>query len=59
MKNVLEVYLIMAIGTYEQYKARLLSMKPNVYLNGKKVDRSMARRAQSATWQIGSWAAPM
>ena len=28
----------MAIGTYEQYKARLLSMKPNVYLNGKKVD---------------------
>ena len=30
----------MAIGTYEQYKARLLAMKPNVYLNGKKVDRS-------------------
>ena len=28
------------IGTYEQYKARLLAMKPNVYLHGKKVDRS-------------------
>jgi 4-hydroxyphenylacetate 3-monooxygenase/4-hydroxybutyryl-CoA dehydratase/vinylacetyl-CoA-Delta-isomerase len=30
----------MGIGTYEQYRARLLKMKPNVYLNGKKVDRS-------------------
>ena len=30
----------MAIGTYEEYKARLLKMKPNVYINGKKVDRS-------------------
>lgn len=30
----------MSIGTYEAYKARLLKMKPNVYLNGKKVDRS-------------------
>jgi 4-hydroxyphenylacetate 3-monooxygenase/4-hydroxybutyryl-CoA dehydratase/vinylacetyl-CoA-Delta-isomerase len=30
----------MALGTYEQYKNRLLNMKPNVYLNGKKVDRS-------------------
>ena len=30
----------MAIGTYEQYKERLLNMKPNVYLNGKKIDRS-------------------
>ena len=28
------------IGTYEQYKARLLAMKPNVYLHGKKMDRS-------------------
>jgi Aromatic ring hydroxylase len=30
----------MAIGTYEEYKERLLKMKPNVYLNGQKVDRS-------------------
>ncbi|WP_367932196.1 4-hydroxyphenylacetate 3-hydroxylase N-terminal domain-containing protein [Enterocloster citroniae] len=30
----------MAIGTYEQYKERLLKMKPNVYLNGTCVDRS-------------------
>ena len=28
------------VGTYEQYKARLLAMKPNVYLHGKKMDRS-------------------
>ena len=25
------------IGTYEQYKERLLKMKPNVYLHGKKM----------------------
>ncbi len=56
MKNVLEVYRKMAIGTYEQYKARLLSMKPNVYLDGKKVDRSNGK--QGATWPIGSSAAP-
>ncbi len=30
----------MGIGTYEEYKERLLKMKPNVYLNGEKVDRS-------------------
>jgi 4-hydroxyphenylacetate 3-monooxygenase/4-hydroxybutyryl-CoA dehydratase/vinylacetyl-CoA-Delta-isomerase len=28
------------IGTYEQYRERLLKMKPNVYLHGKKIDRS-------------------
>ena len=28
------------VGTYEQYVARLLKMKPNVYLHGQKVDRS-------------------
>ena len=28
------------VGTYEQYKARLLAMKPNVYLHGQKLDRS-------------------
>jgi 4-hydroxyphenylacetate 3-monooxygenase/4-hydroxybutyryl-CoA dehydratase/vinylacetyl-CoA-Delta-isomerase len=30
----------MGIGTGEAYRERLLKMKPNVYLNGKKVDRS-------------------
>jgi 4-hydroxybutyryl-CoA dehydratase/vinylacetyl-CoA-Delta-isomerase len=30
----------MALGTYEQYEQRMLKMKPNIYLNGKKVDRS-------------------
>lgn len=30
----------MGVGTYEAYKERLLKMKPNVYLNGEKVDRS-------------------
>ncbi|HXP98292.1 MAG TPA: 4-hydroxyphenylacetate 3-hydroxylase N-terminal domain-containing protein, partial [Telmatospirillum sp.] len=30
----------MGVGTYEAYRARLLKMKPNVYLNGKQVDRS-------------------
>ena len=29
----------MAIGTYEQYRERLKKMKPNVYLDGKKVAR--------------------
>ncbi len=28
------------VGTYEDYKQRLLKMKPNVYLHGKKIDRS-------------------
>ena len=27
------------VGTYEQYKERLLKMKPNVYLHGKKLDQ--------------------
>jgi len=30
----------MALVTYETYYDRLKRMKPNVYLNGKKVDRS-------------------
>jgi 4-hydroxybutyryl-CoA dehydratase/vinylacetyl-CoA-Delta-isomerase len=30
----------MTVGTYEAYRERLLKMKPNVYINGKKVDRS-------------------
>jgi 4-hydroxybutyryl-CoA dehydratase/vinylacetyl-CoA-Delta-isomerase len=30
----------MAIGTYEQYRERLNKMRPNVYINGKCVDRS-------------------
>ena len=50
----------MAIGTYEQYKERLLKMKPNVYLQ-RQEDRPFQRqdRARSATWPTGSWAAPM
>ena len=46
----------MAIGTYEQYKARLLAMKPNVYLNGKKVDRSNGKEGAErdlADWIVG------
>ena len=46
----------MAIGTYEQYKARLLKMKPNVYLNGKKVDRSNGIEGEGrdlAPWIVG------
>ena len=30
----------MAVGTFEQYVERLRKMKPNVYLHGKKVDRT-------------------
>ena len=30
----------MGVGTYDAYKERLLKMKPNVYMNGKKLDRS-------------------
>ncbi len=44
------------IGTYEQYKARLLAMKPNVYLHGKKVDRSNGREGAErdlADWIVG------
>ncbi len=46
----------MAIGTYEQYKERLLSMKPNVYLNGKKIDRSNGKTGAErdlADWIVG------
>ena len=46
----------MAIGTYEAYKERLLKMKPNVYLNGKKVDRSNGKQGAErdlADWIIG------
>ena len=46
------------VGTYEQYKERLLKMKPNVYLHGKKVDRSNGKEAPSAIWPIGLPAAP-
>ena len=46
----------MAIGTYEQYKERLLKMKPNVYLNGKKIDRSNGKEGAErdlADWIVG------
>ena len=46
----------MAIGTYEQYKERLLKMKPNVYLNGKCVDRSNGKEGEErdlADWIKG------
>ena len=44
------------IGTYEAYKERLLKMKPNVYLNGKKVDRSNGKQGAErdlADWIVG------
>ena len=44
------------IGTYEQYKERLLKMKPNVYLNGKKIDRSNGQTGEKrdlASWIVG------
>jgi 4-hydroxybutyryl-CoA dehydratase/vinylacetyl-CoA-Delta-isomerase len=43
----------MAVGTYEQYKQRLLKMKPNVYLNGKKLDRSNGK--QGAERDLADW----
>ena len=46
----------MAIGTYEQYKERLLKMKPNVYLHGKKIDRSNGKEGAErdlADWIVG------
>ena len=46
----------MAVGTYEQYKERLLKMKPNVYLNGKCVDRSNGKEGEErdlADWIKG------
>lgn len=41
------------VGTYEQYKERLLKMKPNVYLNGKKVDRSNGK--EGAERDLADW----
>ena len=44
------------IGTYEAYKERLLKMKPNVYLNGKKIDRSNGKTGAErdfADWMRG------
>ena len=43
----------MAIGTYEQYKERMLKMKPNVYLHGKCVDRSNGK--QGAERDLADW----
>ena len=43
----------MGIGTYEQYKERLLKMKPNVYLNGKCVDRSNGK--EGAERDLADW----
>ena len=36
------------VGTYEAYKNRLLAMKPNVYLHGKKIDRSNGKGGRGA-----------
>ena len=44
------------VGTYEAYKERMLKMKPNVYLNGKKVDRSNGKEGAErdlADWIVG------
>jgi 4-hydroxyphenylacetate 3-monooxygenase/4-hydroxybutyryl-CoA dehydratase/vinylacetyl-CoA-Delta-isomerase len=44
------------VGTYEAYKQRLLAMKPNVYLNGKKLDRSNGKEGAErdlADWIVG------
>ena len=44
------------VGTYEAYKARLLKMKPNVYLHGQKVDRSNGKTGAErdlADWITG------
>ena len=44
------------VGTYEQYKERLLKMKPNVYLHGKKLDRSNGKEGAErdlADWIVG------
>ena len=46
----------MAIGTYEQYKERMLKMKPNVYLHGKCIDRSNGKQGAErdlADWMLG------
>ena len=41
------------VGTYEQYKERLLKMKPNVYLHGQKIDRSNGK--QGAERDLADW----
>ena len=44
------------VCTYEQYKERLLKMKPNVYLHGKKLDRSNGKEGAErdlADWIVG------
>ena len=44
------------VGTYEAYKERLLNMKPNVYLHGKKIDRSNGVEGEGrdlAPWIVG------
>ncbi len=44
------------IGTYEQYKARMLAMKPNVYLHGELIDRSNGKQGAErdlADWMLG------
>ena len=44
------------VGTYEAYKARLLAMKPNVYLHGQKLDRSNGKQGAErdlADWIVG------
>lgn len=43
----------MAIGTYEQFKERMLKMKPNVYINGKKMDRSNGK--EGAERDLADW----
>ena len=43
----------MAIGTYEQYVERLLKMKPNVYIDGKRVDRSNGK--EGAERDLADW----
>ena len=44
------------VGTYEQYKERGVKMKPNVYLHGKKLDRSNGKEGAErdlADWIVG------
>ena len=44
------------VGTYEAYNARLLAMKPNVYLHGQKLDRSNGKEGAErdlADWIVG------
>ena len=46
------------VGTYEAYKARLLAMKPNVYLQARSWTVPTARRGRGRSQPTGSWAAP-